>query len=65
MALTTEFFRAFATHGGLTLHVDLLRGQNAHHIVEAVFKAAARALGEATSLDPRVQGVPSTKGTLA
>src|SRR5436190_1349157 len=48
VALTPEFFRALATHGGLTLHVDLLRGQNAHHVVEAVFKAAARALGEAT-----------------
>src|SRR5439155_451552 len=46
------------------LHVDLLRGQNAHHVVEAVFKAAARALGEATSLDPRVTDVPSTKGAL-
>ncbi len=65
VALTPEFFRAFATHGGLTLHVDLLRGQNAHHVVESVFKATARALGEATSLDPRVVGVPSTKGTLA
>jgi len=65
VALTPEFFRALATHGGLTLHVDLLRGQNAHHVVEAVFKAAARALGEATGVDPRVQGVPSTKGTLA
>jgi imidazoleglycerol-phosphate dehydratase len=63
-ALTPEFFRALATHGGLTLHVDLLRGRNAHHVVEAVFKAAARALGEATRLDPRVTGVPSTKGTL-
>jgi len=65
VALTPEFFRALATHGGLTLHVDLLRGQNAHRVVEAVFKAAARALGEATGLDPRVRGVPSTKGTLA
>jgi imidazoleglycerol-phosphate dehydratase len=64
VALTPEFFRALATHGGLTLHVDLLRGQNAHHVVEAVFKAAARALGEATSRDPRVEGAPSTKGTL-
>jgi len=65
VALTPEFFRALSTHGGLTLHMDLLRGQNAHHAVEAVFKAAARALGAATSIDPRVQGVPSTKGTLA
>ena len=65
VALTPEFFRALATHGGLTLHVDLLRGQNAHHVVEAVFKATARALREATSLDGRVIGVPSTKGSLA
>jgi len=64
VALTPEFFRALATHGGLTLHVDLLRGQNAHHVVEAVFKAAARALGAATGLDPRVTDVPSTKGSL-
>jgi len=63
-ALTPEFFRALATHAGLTLHVDLLRGQNTHHCVEAVFKAAARALGEATGLDPRVTDVPSTKGAL-
>ncbi|HUL50912.1 MAG TPA: imidazoleglycerol-phosphate dehydratase HisB [Gemmatimonadales bacterium] len=67
VALTPEFFRALATHGGLTLHVDLLRGQNAHHVVEAVFKATARALGDATSLDPRAggRGAPSTKGTLS
>ena len=64
VALTPEFFRALATHGGLTLHVDLLRGQNAHHAVEAVFKATARALGSAVAIDPRVSGVPSTKGSL-
>jgi imidazoleglycerol-phosphate dehydratase len=64
VALTPEFFRALGTHGGLTLHLDLLRGRNAHHCVEAVFKAAARALGEATALDPRVRDVPSTKGVL-
>jgi imidazoleglycerol-phosphate dehydratase len=65
VALTPEFFRAFATHGGLTLHIDLLRGQNAHHVVEAVFKAAARALREAADMDGRVVGVPSTKGSLS
>ncbi|MGH7699728.1 MAG: imidazoleglycerol-phosphate dehydratase HisB [Gemmatimonadales bacterium] len=65
VVLVPEFFRALATHGGLTLHMDLLRGQNAHHVVEAVFKAAARALGRAVALDPRVQDVPSTKGTLS
>jgi imidazoleglycerol-phosphate dehydratase len=64
VALVPEFFRALTTHGGLTLHVDLLRGRNAHHVVEAVFKAAARALGRATRLDPRVHDVPSTKGSL-
>jgi imidazoleglycerol-phosphate dehydratase len=64
VALTPEFFRGLATHGGLTVHVDLLRGQNAHHVVEAVFKAVARALGAAVMLDPRVTGVPSTKGVL-
>jgi imidazoleglycerol-phosphate dehydratase len=64
VALTPEFFRGLATHGGLTLHVDLLRGQNAHHVVEAVFKATARALGTAVSLDGRVTDVPSTKGVL-
>jgi len=64
VALTPEFFRGLATHGGLTVHVDLLRGQNAHHVIEAVFKATARALGSAVSLDPRVPDVPSTKGVL-
>jgi imidazoleglycerol-phosphate dehydratase len=64
VALAPEFFRAVATHGGLTLHLDLLRGQNAHHVVEAVFKAFARALLEATTVDPRVSDVPSTKGSL-
>lgn len=64
VALTPEFFRGLATHGGLTVHVDLLRGQNAHHVVEAVFKAVARALGAAVTLDPRVTDIPSTKGVL-
>ncbi|HXF94671.1 MAG TPA: imidazoleglycerol-phosphate dehydratase HisB [Gemmatimonadales bacterium] len=64
VALAPEFFRALAVHGGLTLHLDLLRGRNAHHVIEAVFKAAARALEQAVALDPRVHGVPSTKGSL-
>jgi imidazoleglycerol-phosphate dehydratase len=64
VALTPEFFRAVAVHGGLTLHVDLIRGRNAHHIVEATFKAFARALDMATAVDQRVQGIPSTKGVL-
>jgi imidazoleglycerol-phosphate dehydratase len=62
--LTPEFFRGLAINAGLTLHLDLVRGDNPHHIVEAAFKAFARALDGATALDPRVTGVPSTKGVL-
>jgi len=60
--LTPEFFRALVLNAGLTVHLDLIRGDNPHHIVEAAFKAFARSLDTATSLDPRVTGVPSTKG---
>ena len=64
-ALSGEFWRAFATEARVTLHLDALRGDNAHHLVEATFKAAARALAAATTLDPRRAGtVPSTKGVL-
>jgi imidazoleglycerol-phosphate dehydratase len=62
--LVVEFLRAMATHAGLTLHVRLLAGGNSHHIIEAIFKALGRALGEAVRLDPRRGGVPSTKGVL-
>src|SRR5262249_46250543 len=62
--LTPEFFRALVLNAGLTVHLDLVRGDNPHHIVEAAFKAFARALDAATVLDPRVEGVPSTKGAL-
>jgi imidazoleglycerol-phosphate dehydratase len=62
--LTPEFFRALVLNAGLTAHMDLMRGDNPHHIVEAAFKAFARALDSATGLDPRVTGVPSTKGAL-
>jgi len=62
--LVAEFLRAMATHAGLTLHVRLLASGNSHHIIEAIFKALGRALGEAVSLDPRRAGVPSTKGVL-
>ncbi len=62
--LTPEFFRAVVLNAGLTVHLDLVRGENPHHIVEATFKAFARALEQATRLDPRVVGVPSTKGVL-
>jgi len=64
-ALSTEFWRAFAMEARLTLHLDSLRGDNAHHLVEATFKAAARALDAATRIDPRrAESVPSTKGVL-
>ena len=59
-----EFLRAFAVNCGLTLHVDILQGEDAHHIVESVFKALGRALDEAVRIDRRRRGVPSTKGKL-
>ncbi len=63
--LVREFFQALSTHGGITLHVDLIHGINAHHIAEAAFKAVARALREAVEQDPRrADDVPSTKGAL-
>lgn len=63
-SLTGEFLQALVNNAGLTLHVKLMRGGNAHHIVEGVFKGLARALAKATAVNPRVSGVPSTKGTL-
>ena len=63
--LVREFFQAFSTHGGITLHVDMLHGLNAHHIAEATFKSVARALREAVETDPRKgDAIPSTKGAL-
>jgi len=62
--LVDEFFRALASTAKLTLHIDVQRGANAHHMIEAAFKAFARALREAVSIDPTESGVPSTKGTL-
>ena len=62
--LFAEFFQAFVNRGGVTLHIDLLAGEEAHHAFEAVFKAFGRALDQATQLDPRSTGVPSTKGVL-
>ena len=63
--LVHEFFQGFVNHAQVTLHVDNLRGDNAHHQCETVFKAFARALRMASELDPRTQGnVPSTKGSL-
>ena len=62
--MTEEFFRAVAMHCGLTLHIRVLYGSNAHHIIEAIFKAFARAVAEAAAVDPRVKGVMSSKGVL-
>ena len=63
--LTEEFFRAVATNAKLTLHVGTRYGSNAHHMIEACFKAFARALRQAVEIDPGERGVPSTKGTLS
>jgi imidazoleglycerol-phosphate dehydratase len=62
--LTEEFFRALASNARLTLHITVERGTNAHHVIEAAFKACARALRAAVAVDPTERGVPSTKGTL-
>lgn len=62
--LVHEFFQGFVNHAQVTLHVDNLRGMNAHHQAETAFKAFGRALRMAVELDPRTGGVPSTKGTL-
>lgn len=62
--LTEEFFRAVANAAKLTLHLEVERGTNAHHMIEAAFKAFARALRQAAAIDPTESGVPSTKGTL-
>ena len=62
--LTEEFLHALVRAAGLTVHVRLLTGRDPHHSVEAIFKALARALGDAISIDPRQRGVPSTKGVL-
>jgi len=62
--LPHEFFAAFANQLGMNLHMDVIRGENPHHIIEASFKSFARAMDMATQLDPRIQGVLSTKGSL-
>jgi imidazoleglycerol-phosphate dehydratase len=63
--LAHEFFQGFVNHAGVTLHIDNLKGENAHHQAETVFKAFARALRSAVELDPRALGtIPSTKGSL-
>jgi len=63
-ALAEEFWRAVSSAGAFNLHVILHHGRNTHHVIEAIFKATARALRQATEMDPRGSGVPSTKGVL-
>jgi len=62
--LVEDFFRALSDHARLCLHLDMIRGRNAHHVIEALFKATARALAMAVARDSRRSGVPSTKGSL-
>jgi len=62
--LVEEFLRAFAVHAGANLHAEILYGRDAHHMAEAIFKGLAKAVDQACQIDPRVEGVPSTKGTL-
>jgi len=62
--LLEEFLRAFTTHAAVNLHVELLYGRDAHHLCEAVFKGLAKAVDQACQVDPRVEGIPSTKGSL-
>jgi len=64
VSLAKEFFRALVNRAGLTLHVRVPYGENGHHVLEAVFKAAGRALRDAVAIDPQSSGIPSTKGTL-
>jgi imidazoleglycerol-phosphate dehydratase len=59
-----EFFQALVNHAGITMHIDLLRGENSHHIIEAVFKAFARSFRDAISIEPKIEGVWSSKGKL-
>jgi imidazoleglycerol-phosphate dehydratase len=63
-SLAKEFLRAFILHAGITMHVDMIRGDNAHHIIEAIFKAMGQALDQATSVDARVKTVLSSKGSI-
>ncbi|MFA5859453.1 MAG: imidazoleglycerol-phosphate dehydratase HisB [Elusimicrobiota bacterium] len=62
--LVEEYFRAFAVNSGITLHAKLFYGKNNHHMSEALFKALGRALNTAVSVDPKIKGIPSTKGKL-
>lgn len=62
--LVEEFLRGFSVHAGINLHVEILYGRDPHHMAESVFKGLAKAVDQACQIDPRVQGIPSTKGVL-
>ena len=62
--LVEEFLRGFSVHAGCNLHAEILYGRDAHHMAEAIFKGLAKAVDQACQIDPRVEGIPSTKGTL-
>ena len=62
--LIEDFLQAFVSHAGITLHIGVPYGRNTHHIIEGIFKALGRALRQAATIDPRVKGIPSTKGKL-
>lgn len=62
--LVEDFLQAFVSNSGITLHVNVLYGRNIHHIIEAIFKGLGRAIKEAVSINPRMKGIPSTKGKL-
>ena len=62
--LVEEFMRGFSVHAGANVHIEILYGRDAHHMAEAIFKGLARAVDQACQLDPRVEGIPSTKGIL-
>lgn len=62
--LVEEFFQSFASHAKVTLHINLAYGYNSHHIIESIFKAFGRTLSKASSINPDVKGIPSTKGML-
>ncbi|MEO7318290.1 MAG: imidazoleglycerol-phosphate dehydratase HisB [Chthoniobacteraceae bacterium] len=62
--LVEEFMRAFSVHAGCNLHAEILYGRDAHHMAEALFKGLAKAVDQACQVDPRVEGIPSTKGKL-
>lgn len=64
ISLTKEFFRAFATRAGMNLHINVFYGENEHHVIESIFKAAGRALDQAVSFDDRIKNVRSSKGAL-